>query len=38
MISNIQLKKFQINLMLELFMCLRLKLLKKLKENDSLRI
>ncbi len=36
MISNIEPKCFQINFMLELFMCLRLELLELLKKNYSL--
>ncbi len=38
MISKIELKRFQINLMLELFMCLRLKLLELLFKNYSLGV
>ncbi len=38
MISKIELKCFQINLMLELFMCLKLELLKLIKILYSLRV
>jgi len=38
MISKIELKRFQINLMLELFMLLRLELLELIKKIYSLRV
>jgi len=38
MISKIELKRFQINLMLELFMRLRLELLELIKKIYSLRV
>jgi hypothetical protein len=38
MITNIKLKKFQINLMLEFFMSLMLKLLKLFENFYSLRV
>jgi hypothetical protein len=38
MISKIELICFQINLMLELFMCLRLKLLELFLKQNSLRV